>query len=126
MTTRDLPLEEVVPFARWGARIASAILFVTWGAFFIDHLEWFTHPGEWPPPKVTALVALHLVMLLSLLVGWRWELLGAVLLLGSSTVFFAAAAAGWNVVLFTALTNLPTVGWLFCAFVGRSRKGSAP
>ena len=63
-----------------------------WGLFFIEHTaEWFTHPNQWPPLHVTLLHAAHLVFLLGLLAGWRWELIGGVVVLVAAVMVFSAS-----------------------------------
>ncbi len=32
------------------AKISSLVLFLFWGAFFVEHLTWFEDPATWPPP----------------------------------------------------------------------------
>jgi hypothetical protein len=100
---------------RWAARALSVVLFLLWGAFFVEHLrEWFADPAHLPPPYVFAMQGLHGLFLLGLLVGWRWELLGAGMILAAAVPFFWFAA-GSNFLLFASVTCLPAVLWLYCA-----------
>lgn len=99
-------------------------MFLLWGAFFVEHMqEWFSNPRQLPPPKVFAIVGLHLAMLLGLLAGWRWEVAG-----GLVTIVFAAAffyfAAGRGFVPFTAITAMPGFLWLLCAALSALRGGT--
>ena len=35
----------------WLGRILTVLVFLFWGAFFVEHLiEWFAHPLSNPPP----------------------------------------------------------------------------
>jgi hypothetical protein len=113
----------LVAIARWAARISAAALVLFWGAFFVAHLAWFADPQRLPPPWVFVLVGLHFLMLVGLLVGWKWELAGAVVALASSVPFFAAAA-GRNFPLFALVTAVPSALWLYCAW--QERRWRAP
>ncbi len=105
-----------VGVARWAARLSAGCLFVFWGQFFVHHLvEWFADWRNLPPAWVIGLMGLHLLMLLGLVLGWRWELLGGVLVLAGAVTFFAVAA-GRNFLLFTLVTVTPAVLWLYCAW----------
>ncbi len=71
----------------WSARVLAVMVFLFWGAFFLEHLSWFFKPvaewppifkpaAEWPPARVWLLQLAHLAMLIGLLVLLRWELAG--------------------------------------------------
>jgi hypothetical protein len=98
---------------RWIARLLGVCLLLFWGAFFVEHLEWFTHPGQWPPAKVIVLQFVHLVMLVGLVVGWKWELIGSIVVIASAVTFFSQAARA-NFLLFTSITSLPALLWTYC------------
>jgi len=34
---------------RWSARVLGLAVFLFWGAFFVGHLQWFSHPSQLPP-----------------------------------------------------------------------------
>jgi hypothetical protein len=87
------------------------VLLLFWGAFFIEHLGWFMHPGSLPPPKVFLMQGLHLMMLLGFVIGWRWELAGGILILAGALPFFAFAA-GERFLVFAAVTALPAALWI--------------
>jgi hypothetical protein len=93
---------------RWAARSLAFALLVFWGAFFVEHLAWFTRPGRLPPPWAILVQGLHGMMLVGLLAGWRWEVPGALLVLAGAVSFFWAAA-GANFFLVTAFTCSPAV-----------------
>jgi hypothetical protein len=120
---RSLPAQRVAVL-RWTARGLSLLLFLGWGAFFVEHLEWFTDPRGWPPAHVARLQTLHGIMLLGLLIGWKWELAGAVVLMASSIPFFLAAAGG-AAAQFILVTNLPAMLWMYLWASGRRRDRAA-
>jgi hypothetical protein len=111
-----------VVVARWAARLSAVALVLFWGGFFVHHtVEWFTDPSRWPPPYVIAVHGLHGLMLLGLILGWRWELAGALLVIATAVPFFTLAA-GPNAALFIAATVVPAVLWLY---TGRRGGGKA-
>lgn len=113
-------LSRAVLVLRWAARGLAALLFLFWGSFFLHHLqEWFMDLGKLPPPWVFAAQGLHLLFLLGLVVGWRWEVPGALLVLAGAIPFFFWAAAGRNSLLFTSATCLPALLWLACGLLSR-------
>jgi hypothetical protein len=112
------PAAEVV---RWVARALSIPLVLFWGAFFIHHLG---DPRVWHAPGAGRM-ALHLAFLLALIAGWRWEVIGAVVSIVASAVFFHYTAQAQSVWTFTAVTAIPGVLWLACAGLILLRGGGA-
>jgi hypothetical protein len=101
----------------WSGRLFAIGVFLLWGTFFLEHLEWFVRPGRgWPPPHVGLLQLAHLIMLIGLLVLLRWEVLGGVITLMASLVFFGFVA-GNRFPLFVASTALPVVLVLTARFL---------
>jgi hypothetical protein len=113
MHVTALTSKKIATAVRWSARVLSVLLFLFWGAFFVEHLAWFADPHGWPPVGVISVQFAHLVLLIGLAMAWKWELLGSILILVSSLVFFSQTA-GKNFPLFFAVTSLPAVLWLFC------------
>jgi hypothetical protein len=104
---------------RWVARLLGLCLLLFWGAFFVDHLAWFTaHPGQWPPAKVIVLQLVHLAMLVGFVLAWKWELVGSVMVIASSVAFFSQTAGG-NFLLFSSITSIPALLWLYCHWRSR-------
>lgn len=106
---------KIVTVIRWLARGLGGCLFLFWGAFFVAHLrEWFIAPfPNHPPPKVWLAVALHGLLLAGLLLAWRWEFAGSLIVLVAAFAFFrgnAGAMFPW----FFGLTSLPALLWLWC------------
>ena len=58
---------------------------------------------------------LHLLLLVGLLLAWKWELLGGALILAAALPFFWVTA-GKNFALFASATGLPAVLWLYCGW----------
>lgn len=112
-----------IPVVRWIARSWSIGLFLVWGAFFVEHLAWVADPHRLPPAPVLALLALHLGMLVSLVVAWRWETVGGAALLVTSLSFFSRAA-GTNFVAYAGVTALPALMWMWCGVRSRDEKRS--
>ena len=73
---------------RWSARTVGLALLLLAGAFFLEHLEWLSHPGELPPVSVLAAMFFHFALLAGLVLGWRWELLGGLVVIAAVTGFF--------------------------------------
>ena len=90
-----------------GGRSLSALIFLFWGAFFVEHLaEWFLRSdGQLPPPFVWAAQFLHLTMLLAF--GWSVfrPLSGSFAILLTSAAFFGCIRAFPSI----ALINLAPV-----------------
>lgn len=104
----------------WSARVLAVLVFLFWGAFFLEHLSWFLRPlAEWPPAKVLLLQLAHLAMLIGLLVLLRWELIGSALTIVAALVFFVSVA-GSRFPLFFAVTSLPVVLALIARFLAPS------
>jgi hypothetical protein len=122
--TRMSPGRLVVTL-RWVARGLATALLLFWGAFFVAHLSWFAQPDQLPPLWVFLTMGLHLLMLAGLLVGWRWEVPGALLVLAAAVPFFWVSA-GPNFFLFTAVTSLPAVLWLTAGLAEWRGKTAGP
>ncbi len=104
---------------RWTARVLGTLLFLVMGAFFIEHLEWFSQKkNSWPPLWVWLMQGVHLLMMASLLAAWRWELVGGFLVLATALVFFSQTA-GRNFVLFSVVSALPALLWIYVGLKAR-------
>jgi hypothetical protein len=110
---------------RWLARLWAAGLFVFWGSFFLAHTaEWFFQPPAWPPLWVVALHATHLALLVSWIVGWRWELAGGALSLAAALIFFPQVA-GKNAIPFLLVSIVPSLLWIGLSGYAIHRRVSA-
>ena len=109
----------------WVARLWAAATVIVWGMFFIEHLAWFSNLHHFPPLRVVGLQLLHLGLLAGLVVGWRWEVAGAIVVLATAIPFFAATAGG-RAPLFIAVTCVPAVIWLIRARWSRRTPPQTP
>lgn len=100
----------------WIGRIGTVMVFLFWGAFFVEHLaEWFVRPfPRTPPAKIWLGQALHFFMLAALLMALRWPRVGCLLVVLSAGTFLVRAGASFP--LFFALTILPVLLLLGCSF----------
>lgn len=100
-------MKTLASLALWSGRALAVGFLAVWGAFFVEHLGWFLHPGQGlPPPRVWLLQLAHGAMLVGLLVLLRWEIPGSLLTIAAALVFFAGAA-GPRFPLFFGATSLP-------------------
>jgi hypothetical protein len=105
------------------ARALGLGLFLFWGAFLVEHLQWFLGgPGANPPLRVWALQTVHLLMLVGFIVAWKHELFGSILTISGALAFFVSAA-GRNFFLFLPVTIAPALLSLFCWIRGRRGGG---
>jgi membrane-bound ClpP family serine protease len=99
---------------RWISRSLAAILFLLWGAFFIEHMGYFfTQPG--PPFFVYAAQFFHLTLLVGYLVSLRWEAPGTILILIGAIVFFAIIQATTGII-FCLISIIPAVLFVVLRF----------
>ncbi len=122
METRQF---ELLPVVRWTARGLSVMLFLLWGAFFVEHLEWFFNAPQRPPLSVWLLQGLHLLMLAGLLIALRWELAGSLLVVVSGALFFTQTASREALPLIV-LTAIPALLFAFCWWWEGRHAQSAP
>lgn len=115
--------ESSIHFIRWIARAISIVLFLLFGAFFIEHLSWFSGSGGYPPIKVWLLVGVHLLLLVGLLLALKWEAAGSVLIVCSALVFLSQAAGERFLPLF-AITVVPALLFLTCWWKERTQRTS--
>ncbi len=113
MALRQMNIEgnmNVAAGCKWVARILAAILFLFWGAFFVEHLgEWFLQSEQgFPPVSVWIGQALHFVILLGLGMMLNWDRLGSLVTIVGTVAFFSAI--GYRGFPFIALLNLLPIG----------------
>lgn len=114
---------------RWTARITGLLVFLFWGAFFVEHVsEWFSDPSNLPPAKVFLGQAFHGLMLVSLLAAWKWELPGALMIILFAGLFFLKII-GLNGIVFFLVTIIPAIlyliTWKLTRNAGSSTAGAA-
>jgi hypothetical protein len=98
--------------ALWTGRALSLLLFLFWGAFFVEHMgEWFMgHKGEYPPPRVWVAQALHGAMVVGFLLMVKWDRMGTVVMAAATIAFFALI--GMSRFPWIAMVNLLPVPFL--------------
>lgn len=84
--------------ARWAGRVLALVLFLFWGAFFVEHLqEWSPQILKGAPPTWVWLALLaHLTLLIGLVALWRWPVAGSLLTIAGSLAFFGGLALHAN------------------------------
>lgn len=106
----------------WIGRITAALLFVLWGAFFLEHLaEWFKDSGHLPPWSVFLIQFFHLLMLVGYIVVFKWKILGSVIIILGAFIFFASLGAN-AMVTFFAISIFPAVIFLFVFYFEKSKR----
>ena len=111
---------------KWGGRLAALLLFLFWGAFFIEHLTgWFLSGGSRSlPPQVWVGQILHFAMLAGLGMMLKWDKPGALVMAISTAAFFA-----WihpHTFPLIALINLVPVGCFAVYWLVRDRANTLP
>jgi len=97
----------------WIGRITAALLFVLWGAFFVEHLtEWFKDSGHLPPWSVFLIQFFHLVMLIGYIAAFKWKVVGSGIIILGALCFFGAIGAKAMLTFFT-ISIFPAVIFLF-------------
>lgn len=85
-----------VKIARWIGRGLCIALFILWGAFFIEHLSFFTLTGgDQPPLYVWLLQLVHGLLLISYLICLKFERIGSIGILVFGLIFFLSTGAVW-------------------------------
>jgi hypothetical protein len=98
---------------RWAARLWGTAAALVVLAFFVEHLGWFGG-DRLPPPSVMVAMGFHLMALVGLVLAWRWEVLGASLILAGAMGFVAAVGGGWRLLPVVSVVCAPALLWL-CA-----------
>lgn len=100
--------------SRITARILSALLFILWGAFFVEHLSWFsTEAQNTPPIQIWFAQVTHFLLLVGYLLSLKWEKIGSALITVSAVLFFSYAA-GTNAVPFIVVSLFPVMLFAYC------------
>jgi hypothetical protein len=100
--------------SRLSARILSLMLFTLWGAFFVEHLSWFTTETlNTPPIRVWFAQGTHFLLLAGYLISLKWERIGSAFIVINAVLFFSYAA-GMNAVPFIVVSLFPVMLYVFC------------
>jgi hypothetical protein len=112
MSTNSLPIVVV----RWAARVLALATFLFWSWFYVGQVqEWIVQPvSQTPLMNVWAGQTLYLLFLAGLLIGFKWELAGGLLVTGAALTLFADTEP-----LFIPLATIPGVLYIACWFGGR-------
>ncbi len=106
----------------WIGRITAALLFVLWGAFFLEHLtEWFKDSGRLPPWSVFLIQFFHLLMLVGYLIVLKWKIVGSITIILGAALFFGSL--GTNAMMtFFAISIFPAIIFLFVFYFEKSER----
>ncbi|MFA6469884.1 MAG: hypothetical protein WCW35_13380 [Bacteroidota bacterium] len=100
--------------SRATARILSLMLFALWGAFFIEHLSWFTTESlDTPPLRIWLVQCSHFLLLVGYLISIKWEKIGSVLITVNAVLFFGYVA-GRNALPFIIVSLFPVMIYGYC------------
>lgn len=111
---------------RWVARLGAAGVGLFWGLFLVEHLqEWVFRAGDLPPPFVLITLAAHTALIVGLVVGWRWELLGGTVALAAACLFLPGKARPDLAPLFMTVTAAPPALWLVVGGYELGRRSAA-
>jgi hypothetical protein len=106
---------------RLSARLMSLVLFVQWGALFMEHLPWFFPSNPVPPAYVWAGQAIHLALLVCYILGfWKEKLASAGMVL-FSFIFFVMIIARPGSFVFFLLSSLPAGLYALCWLIKRKQ-----
>jgi hypothetical protein len=104
-----------VKLVRWVARLLSGALLLFWGAFFLEHLSWFSQGAPAPSMFVWLMQGLHLILLVGYALSFKWEFAGSPLILLGAVLFFTLTGVP-NALVFILLSSTPALLYLFCQF----------
>src|SRR4249920_1213199 len=112
--------KSAIAVIRWSARIWGTGAALVWGAFFVEHLAWFSGGSATPPLRVWLEQGLHFAMVAGLLAAWRYERVAGAVALVASIVFFASVAGPrfWP---FVATTVPPALAFIYCGMRSAAR-----
>jgi hypothetical protein len=72
----------------WIARGLSLLLFLLWGAFFIEHLQFFSNYDATPPFTVYLTTSFHFLLLASYIFAMWKHFWGSIMMITSALLFF--------------------------------------
>jgi len=100
----------------WIGRITAVLLFLLWGAFFVEHLtEWFKDAAHLPPASVFIKQFFHLLMLVGYLVVFKWKVAGSFIIILGALLFFGSIGVNAMITFFT-ISIIPAVIFLFVLY----------
>jgi hypothetical protein len=107
---------------RWVARVLALAMFLFLGWFFVGQIqEWVIQPSAQTLPLAVWIgQTLYLLILAGLLIGFRWELAGGLLVVGAAVPLFANSEP-----LLIPMAIMPGLLYIACWFGGRPLKRQA-
>ena len=114
----------LAPAIRWTARVWGAAAALVVLAFFVEHLGWLSG-GQRPPASVVIALGFHVLVLIGLLIAWRWEVLGASLVLAGAVGFTLAVGGGWRLLPIVCASSMPAILWLWAGWLDGRRTSRA-
>lgn len=114
-----MPKQSIINVLHWSARSTSIVLFLFWGAFFVEHLPWFFNPTARPPAWVWTLQALHMLLLIGFIISLKWKLAGSLLVVVCALIFTSQAAGKGFLPLFS-ISIIPAALNLVCWWIERN------
>jgi len=109
----------IISLLLWVARIWALGAAYMLSLFFVEHMTWFRNPGHLPPAWVFIAQAFHLVLIIGLLIGWRWQMMGATLALIGAAGFFIMSGSNIRVAMVIGLAAAPAFLWLAHIWLSR-------
>jgi hypothetical protein len=109
-----------IAVVRWVARMLALALLLFWCWFYVGQIEqWVIQPlPQMPPLTVWVAQALYLLMVAGLVIGFRWELAGGLLVIGAAAPLFADSEP-----MFIPLAVMPGLLYVACWLSDRVLKG---
>ncbi len=98
---------------KWAARISSILLFLIWSGFFMEHLSWFRNPGDLPPATVFFGMFAHMSFLLGLLIAFRHEITGSILIIAGAIILFSRVGSPVAFLVMTGTALIPAALYIF-------------
>jgi hypothetical protein len=103
-----LPLKLIL----WSGRALSLLFFLIWGAFFIEHIEFFINGSMHLPFFVYLFTMIHLLLLVSYLISLWKHFVGSIMIIITALIFFSLTA-GKMFILFFLVSSTPAMFYLY-------------
>jgi hypothetical protein len=96
----------------WSAQTLSLLLFLFWGAFFIEHLQFFTNVNDKPAFIVYLITVFHFMLLVSYIFAMWKHFAGSVMMIIFALAFFVFTA-GQMFLPFFLISAIPAGFYLY-------------
>lgn len=108
-------------------KVFSVFLVFFWGAFFLEHLSWFTTGKGLPPLSVILSFTLHGVLLTGYIAYLFKCKFGSYIILIAAALFFFTIVPIVNALIFFLISAVPALLWFSVEYAGRfHKKGDHP